>query len=212
MVARSGGCFPGTSLVRIRDGRLLPLSQLALGDRVLAFDPGTATLFYDDVIAFLHRSQTGNGNTTFVRITVSGNATIMLTREHLIYTSNISDIRPRFAGKVVLGDYVIYAYSDTVSMREVVGVDVVYTDAGYYAPLTMSGNIVVDDVICSCYAVTSHHLAHLAMAPLRVARYLRLERTVTSLLGVQSGSGIHPYAALLRAVGNFFLPEMFDAS
>jgi len=217
MVARSGGCFPGTSRVRSEHGRVLPLSRIAPGDRVLSFDDSTGSLFYDDVITFLHRAETGTGNTTFVQISVAGGASITLTRDHLIYVSNTAsadDIRPRFAGKVVRGDYIFCADSNAVVAREVVGVDVAYFDEGFYAPLTSSGNIVIDDVISSCYAeVTSHRLAHLAMAPVRVAhsfaRCFGLARTATSLEGMYSDNGIHPYAVLLRAVADYFLPEVF---
>ena len=219
MVSPSGGCFPGTSRVRTEDGRLLPLSQVAFGDRVLSFEDSTGSLRYDDVISFLHRSEAGTGNATFVQISVAGGASITLTGNHLIYSSNTAsadDIRPRFAGKVVRGDYVFYAYSSAVMVREVVNVDVIRVDEGLYAPLTSTGNIVIDDVISSCYAeVTSHRLAHLAMAPIRLAHsfawYLGLERTVSSLEGLQSDFGIHPYAALLRTVADYFLPEVFDS-
>ena len=219
MVARSGGCFPGTSRVRTQDRRLLPLTSVAVGQRVLTFDDSTGSLRYDDVIAFLHRADTGTGNTTFVRISVAGGAIITLTKDHLIYASSSAsayDIRPRFAGKVARGDYVFCADDDDeLAVREVVSVDLVYFDGGVYAPLTSSGNVVVDDVITSCYAeVTSHSLAHVAMAPLRVAywlvRYLHLGRTETSLDSRQSGTyGIHPYASLLRSVAYYFLPELF---
>lgn len=217
-VAPSGGCFPGSSRVRIPDGRVLPLSQVAVGDRVLAFDDSTGTIRHDDVIAFLHRTETGTGNTTFIRISVVGGATVTLTRDHLIYGStaaSVNDVSPRFAGKVVHGDYVYCADGDSVAMCEVAGVDIVYFDDGLYAPLTSSGNIIIDDVITSCYAeVTSHGLAHLAMAPIRVAysfaRYFGLQRTATSIESLHSGSGIHPYASLLRTVADYFLPGVYD--
>lgn len=215
-MAPSGGCFPGTSRVRTEGGLVLPLSRLSVGDTVLSFDDSSATLRHDRIIAFLHSAETGNGNTTFVQFSVAGGTTIMLTRDHLIYVSSnnnasAGDIRPRFAGQVVRGDYILTADGNaSVVRREVVGVDAVYFDAGLYAPLTSSGNIVIDDVIASCYAaVKSHRLAHLAMAPLRVvysfARYFGLERTTTSH-DVQSG--IHLYAALLRAIADHFLPEV----
>jgi len=216
MVARSGGCFPGTSRVRTEDGLMLPLSRVAVGDIVMSFDDSTGSLRYDKIVAFLHRSATGTGNTTFVRILVAGGAYITLTRDHLIYVLNnasADNIRLRFAGKVVRGDYIFCAESNAVVVREVVGVAAVHFDGGLYAPLTSSGNIIVDDVITSCYAeVTSHRLAHLAMAPVRVAysfaRSFGLERTTTSL-GLQSGVGIHPYARLLRTVADYFLPGIF---
>ena len=42
------------------------------------------------------------------------------------------------------------------------------TAMGYYAPLTPSGDIVIDDIIVSSYAVVSNrHLAHKAMSVYR---------------------------------------------
>lgn len=38
---------------------------------------------------------------------------------------------------------------------------------GVYAPLTLEGTIVVDDVATSCYAFVDHHLSHAVFSPLR---------------------------------------------
>ena len=39
---------------------------------------------------------------------------------------------------------------------------------GAYTPLTREGNIIVDEVLASCYAsIGDHHLAQLATAPIR---------------------------------------------
>ena len=37
---------------------------------------------------------------------------------------------------------------------------------GAYVPMTMEGNILVDDVLASCYAGFNHDLAHITMTPL----------------------------------------------
>ena len=37
---------------------------------------------------------------------------------------------------------------------------------GAYIPLTMEGNIIVDDVLASCYAFSDHDLAHFSMTPI----------------------------------------------
>ena len=38
---------------------------------------------------------------------------------------------------------------------------------GAFTPVTMEGNIVVDGVLASCYAVVDHDLAHIGMTPMR---------------------------------------------
>ena len=39
--------------------------------------------------------------------------------------------------------------------------------AGAYTPLTEEGNILVDEVLASCYAVVDHDLGQLMMAPIK---------------------------------------------
>ena len=38
---------------------------------------------------------------------------------------------------------------------------------GAYVPLTMEGNLLVNDIVASCYAQFAHDLAHNAMKPLQ---------------------------------------------
>ena len=38
---------------------------------------------------------------------------------------------------------------------------------GAFVPLTTEGNILVDDVLASCYASFHHDLAHIAMTPIQ---------------------------------------------
>jgi hypothetical protein len=55
----------------------------------------------------------------------------------------------------------------------------VVTADGFFAPVTATGFIVVDDVVASCYAhvanagrISGHRLAHSALAPLRACQRL----------------------------------------
>ena len=94
------------------------------------------------------------------------------------------------------------------------------TFSGLYAPLTAQGNLVVDDVLVSCYAATeAHTLAHLAFAPLRlwynlldIYAYLTGSENVRSMDGTGSadfdGKGIHWYAKGLYSVVEKTMPSI----
>ena len=112
---------------------------------------------------------------------------------------DVTAVQPSFAGDLRVGSYVfvstrpigadnVTAISGPTSFR-VTKVDAfAVTDCdpstpltttsscagrnfGVYAPLTSTGNIVVDDVVASCYAsYGSHRLAHTVMSPLVYAR------------------------------------------
>lgn len=61
----------------------------------------------------------------------------------------------------------------TVKFDQIVSVNFV-TRSGRFAPLTREGNIIVNSVVASCYAVISDHdMAHLSFAPVRWLSYLQ---------------------------------------
>lgn len=79
--ARSGGCFPGHSVVRTPDGPL-PLSELRVGDSVLARDSSTGTLVFSEVLMFIDRDP--EEKRQFLRVRTAGNRTLTLTPTHLV--------------------------------------------------------------------------------------------------------------------------------
>lgn len=60
----------------------------------------------------------------------------------------------------------------TIYFDQIVSVDYI-TRKGFYAPLTREGNIIVNSVVASCYAVISdHYTAHMSFAPVRWFSYI----------------------------------------
>lgn len=93
------------------------------------------------------------------------------------------------------------------------------TRKGIYAPLTREGNIVVNSVVASCYAVINdHELAHLSFAPIRWLSYLneflqnlsphsRALRSDT--ITTTSTREIHWYPSMLYSIARFILPTRY---
>ena len=63
----------------------------------------------------------------------------------------------------------------------------------------MEGNILVDDVLTSCYASTHHDLAHIGMTPIR-----QFPSIMEWIFGKDDGSLI--YVKLLEEFGKFVAP------
>jgi len=135
---------------------------------------------------------------------------ITLTEHHLLYatlnsTDNFADSAAIFAKDINPNHYIFIKLNNTLVSRRVISTRHV-TQTGYSAPLTYSGNIIVDDVASSCYASVSRHwLAHLALLPVRV--YSRLweiscsnsDNTTNIIVGV------HWYAQWLTQLFPFLM-------
>lgn len=213
---RTGGCFPGSSTVLLEDGRVLSMSNLSVGDRVLAVDHQGA-LVYSEVIGFMHRDVTKP--MTFQVLWTDDGRRTTLTGDHLIYSvpDNESAVVPRrddspvYADSVRVGQFVFRLEpSENGNKRReriiIARVARLSRDVldGVYAPLTSEGTIVVDDAVTSCYAsLNSHALAHVAMAPFRAAYHVMGSRDRSST----PPAGVHWYAEILLRFAKTILPD-----
>ena len=67
-------------------------------------------------------------------------------------------------------------------------------------PLTTEGNILVDGILASCYAIFDHDTAHVVMKPL-----LWFPRMMDLLLG--DGKSTHTYLYILEFFGKIAVPN-----
>ncbi|GFT88669.1 sonic hedgehog protein [Nephila pilipes] len=226
--ARSGGCFSSNSLVQTETGRKR-MSELHLGDRVLVITP-EGQLDYSEVILFLDRDE--NNTRTYLSIETESGAKITLTPVHLIFTETNNTTTGEwgsyttYAKNVQIGHYV-YVVSHSASpeigqqliLDKVVNITVA-TEGGVYAPLTQHGNVVVNDVVASCYAVMSDQkIAHWAFFPMRILHnfkqacrialqklHLVQLRTPKTKRNDQD-TGIHWYATFLYTLTRTLFPR-----
>ncbi|XP_011688140.1 PREDICTED: sonic hedgehog protein A [Wasmannia auropunctata] len=225
---KSGGCFPGGSLVRTEDGSTKRLDEVHLGERIAALD-SRGDVVYSEVIAFLDRSPSERRQ--FVRVTTESGRVLTLTPAHLVPVEGRSSV---FAGSVQPGDRILVSDIDAaIATNEVdsrmrwdsVVETKLVLEEGVYAPLTMEGTLLVDDVVASCYAVVnSQSVAHYSFLPLRiwhsvtsfflqrlddakhfVARHSNASGTEPTAGGEQEG--VHWYASMLYSLSSYVLPS-----
>ncbi|XP_013781352.1 sonic hedgehog protein A-like [Limulus polyphemus] len=231
--AKSGGCFHSGGIVRTKYGPK-QLSEVKIGDEVLAVD-SEAKLVFTEVLLFLDRDI--NSLRQFYTIETERGVRITLTRDHLIFTSagnsssfEMKNFKTTLARNVQIGDR-IYVYSDSPVFKtanillhlERVKTISVNVDVGVVAPLTREGNLIVDNVVASCYALLNdHYLAHLSFAPIRfvenvkdstlyLLQRLHLPHANSSLQRKvnNTSEGIHWYAKFLLSFASYILPRRY---
>eukprot|EP00062_Callorhinchus_milii_P022101 gi/632979527/ref/XP_007906520.1/ PREDICTED: sonic hedgehog protein [Callorhinchus milii] len=212
VAAKSGGCFPGSARVSVESGGTKLVKDLIAGDRILAAND-QGDLVYSDFILFLDRAQEAK-KVFYVVETQDPPRRLTLTAAHLVFVLQESSqgpngFKPTFASNVTPGQ-VVYVVGDSQQLQTAV-VERVYLEemSGAYAPLTAQGNLVVDQVLASCYAVIEQHkLAHWAFTP------VRLSHAISSLLlstgqaaanSTDQEDGLHWYSRALYQLGGWVL-------
>lgn len=191
-------------MVTLQDGTKKAVKDLQTGDRVLAADDDGNPV-YTDFIMFIDQDSTIRR--LFYVIEAESGQKITLTAAHLLFVGHNATMSAVFASEVQRGQKV-FVFDAERSRLEPVTVKRIYTQEheGSYAPVTVQGTVVVDQVLASCYAVIEDHdLAHWALAPVRLAHW------VSSLLFSSqpqvSGQkdGVHWYSKILYQLGTWLL-------
>ncbi|OWF43690.1 sonic hedgehog protein A-like [Mizuhopecten yessoensis] len=210
-----GGCFTGKGTVQTPDRGRVFVSDIKVGDQVLAMTKD-GTLQFSDVITFLDRDEKRNG--LFFTLLTSDERTITLTDKHLIYTSpsnqtTLHSFQARYADTVKIGHYVLIAENtEVIKPSKIIDIKIGLQD-GVYAPLTAEGSIVVDDVVASCYGVINSELiAHVVFAPTRllhtISQHISLPWTQTHSNGThRQQEGVNWYADFLYTIGKYLLDK-----
>ncbi|XP_030624699.1 desert hedgehog protein [Chanos chanos] len=175
VAVEKGGCFSGSAQVNVPEGGLKPLTSLRPGDKVLALSD-SGQVVHSQILLFLH--QDCESRSTFLILGTEDGQRLALTRNHLIFVApcrklHHTEYRAKFASRVKRGEYVLIPGRDGgVKPSQVVFISL-EERTGVYAPLTAHGNLFVDGVLASSYALIEDHvLAHWAFGPLRFLLYV----------------------------------------
>ncbi|CAF4240200.1 unnamed protein product [Rotaria sp. Silwood2] len=129
---REQTCFPGRSTVVTENGLMKPLSNIEIVECVLVINKENK-LIYEPIEGFIHLKR--NTNDTELNNAI-------------------------FASQLYSGDHIKYVYKNEIILGKIQNIYLTIEE-GYYAPLTPSGTIIIDNVLVSNYAsVNNHYLAH----------------------------------------------------
>ncbi|XP_029979015.1 sonic hedgehog protein [Sphaeramia orbicularis] len=210
VAAKSGGCFPGSSTVTLQDGTKKAVQDLRTGDRILAADDDGHPIF-TDFIMFIDQDSTTRR--MFYVIETDWGQKITLTAAHLLFVGHNSTEEEEglmsavFASQVRPGQKVL-VFDERRRGLEPVTVKRIYTQEheGSFAPVTVQGTVVVDEVLASCYAVIQDHdLAHWALAPVRLAYWVSTLFSSSPPPVSAQKDGVHWYSKILYQLGTWLL-------
>jgi len=169
-------CFPSDATVVLSDASRKTMSSLAIGDTIR-----TASGF-EMVTGFLHQQRFARS--TFLSLSFKNGERFVASGDHRVYLADGTSMRLQ---EITVGDVMM----DGRGGQQVVSdIDVVVKDGGYFAPLTRSGTILVDNVMASVFAGGPRGnfvdtLSRMATAPMHVLNQFvsrSLSTTVTQYL------------------------------
>jgi len=195
------------------DGKRKAISELEIGEEILTSNED-GSLTFSPVILFLDKDPDQH-HQYFVIETESGEK-LTLTPSHLIYAHVVEDgdeevledaFQSVYASYVREGDFVLVTRQGQLKPSKIISIETKIMQ-GVYAPLTVSGNLVVDGTLASCYAViSSQGLAHTAFAPLRWTYNLGRIFSSQALKQEPRSVGVHWYADFLYSLAKNILPK-----
>ncbi|CAF1334707.1 unnamed protein product, partial [Rotaria sordida] len=157
-------CFSGDSLIKLSNGEYKEIGNLQSGDEIITIDQ--SKIISTEMIMMLDKQISKQA--LFYTLRTDSDNEISLTQYHLIPTidSNGNE-NYLFAKQIKIGDYLFVLFNGKLKYSPVINITI-EMKKGYYAPLTMKGTLLINNVLASCFAnVNNHHLAQYYMAPFR---------------------------------------------
>ncbi|CAF1361335.1 unnamed protein product [Rotaria sordida] len=167
-------CFSGDSSVMLTNGERKQISYLQTGDEILTVDH--LKIVPTEMVIMLDKQRSKQAQ--FYTFVTDSDHKISLTGLHLLpIISSNNEINYMAAREVQLSDQLYALVNDHIESSPIRNITIEIKQ-GYFAPLTLAGTLLVNDVLASCYAsVKSHQWAQISMIPFRW--YYRLARFIS---------------------------------
>ncbi|CAM4760304.1 unnamed protein product [Rotaria magnacalcarata] len=204
----SVGCFSGDSLAMLANGERKQIGNLKIGDEILAVNQ--LKIVSSEMIIMLDKEKSRQAK-FYTFLTDSGHQ-ISLTGLHLI-PINSSDEKIDYipAKEIKLGDRFYVVVNGQLKHSSVINISIEFK-TGYFAPLTMTGTLLVNDVFASCYAsAKSHHFAQTFMAPFRWYYQLARFISISDPFNNTQTDGIHWLIKIIYQSIHYILPSTLQS-
>jgi len=138
------------------------LNTLKTGEEVLVYS-SFGQIQKSRVLTIFHHQRS---SVRFLDIyTTNNQEPLRLTPSHSILTKKNNQFRYDFAYNIAIGDLIL---SSKLKPVQVINIkEIILYNQTISTPLTFEGNIIVNNLIGSCYATYSHNLMHILSTPIR---------------------------------------------
>jgi hypothetical protein len=154
--AKSSNCFPSSATVSLSNGKTVSMEELQTGDEVLTIDQATGKTAFSPVYMWGHRD--AEAVSEFYEVSTESGAKLVLSPEHYMYVAEAGCNGATLSGATTLSAALVKVGQGAWIMKNGVAICSAITaikkaeHKGLFNPMTLTGTIVVDGVIASCYS------------------------------------------------------------
>lgn len=149
-------CFPGSRRVTLSNGKKVSMEHLQTGDEVLTIDQATGETRFSPIYMWGHRD--AETVSDFYEVSTESGAKLVLSTDHYMYVSEGGCDGATLSTATTLSPTLVKVGQGAWVMKEDAPICSAITDIkkakhkGLFNPMTLTGTIVVDGVIASCYS------------------------------------------------------------
>jgi hypothetical protein len=161
------GCFFAKTNITLSDGSIRSLDTLITGDEVLVYSSSLGKIEKSRVLAIFHHQRS---SVRFLDIyTTDNQEPLRLTPTHSILTkknsAKQSSFHYDFAYNIAINDWIVSSKLESIQVMKIE--EILLYNQTISTPLTFEGNIIVNNLLASCYATFNHQLMHFLTTPIR---------------------------------------------
>jgi len=159
-------CFASNSMVETHSGHK-EMSEIVLGESLATYSPLNGKVF----TKFLGWLDRGSETARFRKVETASGKKMTLTDSHITFVRLDGELVPKYAKELTMTDKLLFWNGETFEETEISSLNYEVSQ-GWRTPLTETGTLLVDGILCSCYASFDHNLSDIAFAPIKAFPFL----------------------------------------